>query len=68
MPEYDPDAEVNSLCMTIDSWISSMQRVGRSENFPKITNAASLRLMKKLSVLEHTVNIMQESIVERTEN
>ena len=65
MPEYDPDAEVNSLCMTIDSWISSIQRVHNSENFNKITNKASLHLMKKLSFLEHTVNNIQESLVER---
>ena len=66
MPEYDPDAEVNSLCLTIDSWISSIQRVKSSTSFPKITNTACLKLMKKLSVLEHTVNLIQESLVERT--
>ena len=65
MPEYNPDAEVNSLCMTIDSWISSIQRVHNSDNFNKITNKASLHLMKKLSFLEHTVNSIQESLVER---
>lgn len=66
MPEYDPDSEVNSLCMTIDSWISSIQRVKNSENFERITTKASLRLMKKLSFLEHTINSTQESLVERT--
>ena len=65
MPQYDPDSEANSLCMTIDSWISSIQRVHNSENFSKITPKASLQLMKKLSFLEHTVNVMQESLVER---
>jgi hypothetical protein len=65
MPQYDPDAEVNSLCMTIDSWISSIQRVQCSDNFKKITNKASLHLMKKLSFLEHTINAIQESLVER---
>ena len=68
MPEYDPDAEVNSLCLTIDSWISSMNRVSSSDNFPKITKVASLKLMKKLSILEHTINVIQESMVERTVN
>ena len=66
MPAYDPDSEVNSLCMTIDSWISSIQRVSSSENFEKITLKASLQLMKKLSFLEHTINAVQESLVERT--
>ena len=68
MPVYDPDSEVNSLCLTIDSWISSIQRVKGSDNFPKITNTASLKLMRKLTVLEHTINLIQESLVERTGN
>ena len=67
MPEYDPDAEVNSLCMTIDSWVSSIKRVNNSENFPKITHIASLRLMRKLSLLANTINSIQESLVERTD-
>ena len=66
MPEYDPDSEVNSLCLTIDSWISSIQRVKNSDSFPKITYTASLKLMKKLTVLEHTINLIQDSLVERT--
>ena len=66
MPEYDPDSEVNSLCLTIDSWISSIQRVKNSDSFPKITNTASLRLMKKLTVLEQTINMIQDTLVERT--
>ena len=65
MPQYDPDSEANSLCMTIDSWISSIQRVHSSSNFGKITTKASLQLMKKLSFLEHTVKTVQESLVER---
>ena len=66
MPVYDPDSEVNSLCMTIDSWISSIQRVSASKNFKKISLKASLQLMQKLSFLEHTVNSVQETLVERT--
>ncbi len=66
MPEYDPDSEVNSLCLTIDSWISSMHRVKSSESFPKISYTASLKLMKKLTLLEHTITIIQDSLVERT--
>lgn len=66
MPQYDPDAEVNSLCMTIDFWISSIQRVNNSENMLKITNKASLQLMKKLSFLEHSIQDIQHALVERT--
>ena len=66
MPKYDPDSEVNSLCMTIESWISSIQRVKESDNFGKITEKASMLLMKRLSALEFTVNNVQEALVERT--
>jgi hypothetical protein len=65
MPEYDPDSEVNSLSMTIDSWVSSIERVKRSENFTKITEKAGLKLMNKLTVLQHTISSIQESLVER---
>ena len=45
-----------------------MNRVSSSENFPKITNVARLKLMKKLSILENTINVVQESLVERTDD
>lgn len=66
MPKYDPDSGVNSLCMTIESWVSSIQRVRNSEDFGKITEKASLQLMKRLSALEYVINEVQESLVERT--
>ncbi len=66
MPKYDPDSGVNSLCMTIESWISSIQRVKNSDDFCRITEKASLNLMKKLSGLEYIINEMQNALVERT--
>ena len=66
MPKYDPDSGVNSLCMTIDSWISSINRVRDSEDFPKITEQAGMRLIKKLAKLEYTINAIQELLAERT--
>ncbi len=65
MPQYNPDAEVNSLCLTIDIWIGSLRKIHNSSEFAKISNKASLQLMKKLSFLEHTINSLQESLVER---
>ena len=62
MPQYDPDSEVNSLCMTIDFWNSSIQRVYNSSNFAKTTTKARLQLIKKLSLLEQTINVIQESL------
>ena len=65
MPVYDPDSEVNSLCMTMNSWISTIQRVMSNGKLELITEKASLRLMKELSFLEHTINTMQDTLVER---
>lgn len=65
MPVFDPDAEVNSLCMTIGSWISSIQRVNNSVDFSRITTKARIQLVKELSYLERTVDNIQESLIER---
>ena len=66
MPLFDPDSEVNSLCMTIVSWVSSIERVSRSTDYSTISSRAKLELMKQLTVLEQTINTMQKSLVERT--
>lgn len=68
MPVYNPDAEVNSLCMTIGSWVSSIERVNRSVNYESITRRATLELMKQLTILERTINTMQKALVERNPN
>ena len=66
MPQYDPDAEVNSLCMTMGSWISSIKRVNTSVDFTKITIKARLRLSKELASLDLTIKDLQQSLEERT--
>ncbi len=65
MPVFDPDSEVNSLCMTIGSWISSIQRVNNTVDFSRITAKARIKLVKELSYLERTVNNIQESLIVR---
>ena len=64
MPVYDPDSEVNSLCMTIGYWITSMQRINNKDNLRRITTKARIQLMKQLSFLESTIGNLQESLVE----
>ena len=66
MPAYDPDSDVNSLCMTINSWVSSIERVNTNTDFSTISNRAMLELMKQLTILERTINSIQKSLVERT--
>lgn len=65
MPAYNPDSEVNSLCMTIGSWISSIERVNSRVNFDKVTPKAIIQLIHELSSLENTVCSIQERLEER---
>ena len=67
MPKYDPDFGVNSLCMTIESWISSIQRIRYSDDFDVISKNAGQQLMKKLSGLEYVISDIKESLIERTD-
>ncbi len=67
MPAYDPDSEVNSLCMTIGSWVSSIERVNNKVNFARVTPKAKIQLIQKLSFLKNTICTIQETLVERTE-
>ena len=65
MPEYNPDADVNSLCMTIDSWVSSIKRVNQNVDFSTITRKATINLVRQLTILEQTINILQKTLTER---
>ena len=66
MPAFNPDADVNSLCMTINSWISSIERVHLSTNFSEISSHATLELMRQLMTLNNTIKMIQQSLIERT--
>ena len=65
MPAYNPDADVNSLCMTIDSWVSSIKRVNQSVDFSTITRKATINLVRQLTILEQTVSMLQKTLAER---
>ena len=65
MPVYNPDSDVNSLCMTIDSWVSSIQRVRQNVDFSTISRKATVNLVRQLTILEQTVNSLQKTLEER---
>ena len=65
MPEYDPDADVNSLCMTIGSWVSSIKRVKQNVDFSTITRKATIELVRQLTILEQTISMLQKTLTER---
>lgn len=58
MPEYDPDAEVASLALTVPSWVSSIHRTHRNSDFSKISVRAKDRLIYELDSLVFTVEGM----------
>ena len=65
MPVYNPDSEINSLCMTVNSWISSIDRVHGSVNYESITDQAAQNLQSQLSALKLSINNVQSSLLER---
>ena len=51
IPQYDPDAEVTSLTLTIPTWISSMNRVENVTNFSSISDGAKQKTIEALKNL-----------------
>lgn len=64
MPEYDPDAEVSSLLLTIPSWISSIERTQNIADLQRITYEARSKIEKKLNELEVTINNFRDAMEE----
>ena len=64
MPEYDPDAEVSSLALTIPTWISSIKRTQSMANFGLVSKKALCRLEQQLDTLVETINILRAQIEE----
>lgn len=62
MPVHDPDAEINSLSLTIPSWVSSMENAHRRTDFLKTSPAARISLIKQFGILERTINVIQTEI------
>lgn len=60
MPDYDPDADLAGLKLTIPSWIGSIERVKNSGNFEKATNNIKIQLISALKELDNAVkNILK---------
>lgn len=60
MPDYDPDADLAGLKLTIPSWIGSIERVKNSGNFEKATSNMKIQLISALKELDNTVkNILK---------
>lgn len=64
MPEYDPDAEISSLTLTIPSWISSIQRTQSIADLPLVSDSARQKIRTQLVNLSITINEMLTAIEE----
>lgn len=64
MPQYDPDAEINSLALTIPSWRSSIERTKAHADLKAISPEAKKRVLKALYELRITVSDMMLTIQE----
>lgn len=58
MPEYDPDAEISSLALTIPSWKSSIERAKAHTNLSAITSEGRKRTLEALFKLKFAVDDM----------
>jgi len=64
IPQYDPDAEVASLALTVPSWTDSVKRVQKNTDFKKISERARWRLVYELDHLLFTVDGMLSALKE----
>jgi hypothetical protein len=64
MPKYDPDAELESLALTIPSWISSIKRVQDTAEIRMTTFAAKFKLTDALIDLVNAAKDMIKRLEE----
>ena len=48
MPEYDPDSTAIELCLTIPSWISSIQRMDNNTKMDEVSTQTKEKLHQNL--------------------
>lgn len=64
MPAFDPDAEINSLALTIPSWISSINRTRSTAKFSLLTLKGRKQLEQELYTLQKTTQMMLHALKE----
>lgn len=55
MPEFDPDAEISSLTLTIPSWQSSIERTKNTADLTSVSPQAKGNLVRALNELSNTI-------------
>jgi hypothetical protein len=59
MPEFDPDAEINGLLLTVPTWIMAMQRLIDGTDFHQASEQARNKLVTTLRELESATSRLQ---------
>lgn len=62
MPEFDPDAEINSLALTIPSWVQSLKRIRSTVKIPLITDEGRQHLRDELRRLISTASRLDSAL------
>ena len=65
VPKYDPDAQVTGLTYTIPSWVSAIDRIFMNDNIYAVSKTARKKLIKELSVLKETIDLMMDALSEK---
>ena len=63
MPEYDPDAEVVGLTLTVPSWSSSIDRIVHSD-LNSVSESARVKIRQALLELMDTINALITALKE----
>lgn len=64
MPAFDPDAEINSLALTIPSWISFINGTLSAAKFSLLTLKGRKQLEQELFKLQKTIQMMLHALKE----
>lgn len=64
MPAFDPDAEINSLALTVPSWISSIDRTRSTAKYSLLSEKGKIRLEQELCQLQEAIQGMLYALKE----
>lgn len=64
MPQYDPDAEIVGLSLTVPSWTSSIERVMKNLDISAVSCDARIKLAKTMIDLQFEVQSMLSALKE----
>ena len=62
IPQYDPDAELSSMSLTIPSWISSINRVQKNLKIDEVSDDAIVRAFVALDDLVYQAEELQKAL------